>query len=75
MNTVTRILVLPLISAGILGGALSFAGTAAAEVTHRHNTNGSHAIVATPDTKANAGNNGMTNWHQRRADRRAQMGW
>lgn len=74
MNTVSRILVLPLISAGILGGALGFAGTAAADVTIHH-TNGSHSIVATPDTKAWPANGGMRNWYQMQGDLRAQMGW
>ncbi len=74
MNTTTRALVLPLISAGLLGGALGFAGTAAADVT-THHTNGSHAIVATPDTKARPGNGGMLNWYQLHGNLRAQMGW
>ena len=76
MNAISRTLVLPLISAGILGGAIGFAGSASADVT-TYETNGSHSIVVTPNMTANHGNNnnGMGNWHQRRADRRAQMGW
>ena len=74
MNTTTRALVLPLISVGILAGALGFAGTAAAKVT-THHTNGSHSIVATPDTKAKPANGGMRNWYQMQGDLRAQMGW
>lgn len=52
MNKITRLVALPLISAGIIGGAaVGLAGTASAQVTHTE-TNGSHSIVARPDTIA-----------------------
>jgi len=52
MNNIARRLALPLLSAGFIGGAaLGLAGTASAEVSTT-TTNGHHAIVATPDTKA-----------------------
>lgn len=52
MNAITRLLALPLLSAGIIGGAaLGLAGTAGAEVSTT-TTSGHTAIVATPDTKA-----------------------
>lgn len=52
MNTITRRLALPLLSAGaVAGAALGLAGTASAEVT-TNTTNGSHAIMVRPDTTA-----------------------
>ena len=49
MKNITRALALPLLSAGIIGGAaLGLAGPAAAATTTT-STNGSHSIVATPD--------------------------
>ena len=52
MKNITRALVLPLLSAGVIGGAaLGLAGPAAAATTTTH-TNGSHSIVTTPDTRA-----------------------
>ncbi|MGE0219643.1 hypothetical protein [Mycolicibacterium sp.] len=49
MKNITRLIALPVLSAGIIGGAtLGLAGPAAAEVTTT-TTNGSHSIVATPD--------------------------
>lgn len=67
-----RTLVLLPLSAGILGGALGFAGTAAADVTV-NTTTGNSSIVATPDTKAHPLTLGRKNWHLG-ADSRAQMG-
>ena len=53
MKNITRALVLPLLSAGVIGGAaLGLAGPAAAATTTTH-TSGSHSIVTTPDTRAN----------------------
>ena len=50
MNSFTRSIVLPIISAGILAGAaLGLAGMANAEVTTTETSTGS-AIVASPDT-------------------------
>ena len=52
MKNITRALVLPLLSAGVIGGAaLGLAGPATAATTTTH-TNGSHSIVTTPDTRA-----------------------
>lgn len=49
MNRITRILALPLLSAGIIGGAaLGLAGTAGAAMT----VNDDGSMVATPDTVA-----------------------
>ncbi|CAN3127092.1 hypothetical protein ACNUDN_04250 [Mycobacterium sp. smrl_JER01] len=64
MNKITRIIALPLVSAGILGGALGLglAGAAGAAVSST-TTNGSHAIVATPDKQSH--NPVMHTWHQR----------
>ncbi|MGE0221530.1 hypothetical protein [Mycolicibacterium sp.] len=48
MNRFTRILALPLLSAGILGAALGLAGTASAGIV----VNDDGSMVATPDTYA-----------------------
>ena len=49
MNRITRIVALPLLSAGIIGGAaLGLAGTASAAMT----VNDDGSMVATPDTVA-----------------------
>ncbi len=48
MARITRILALPLLTAGILGGALGLASTASADVTF----DGHGGMVATPDTYA-----------------------
>ncbi|AFM15563.1 hypothetical protein Mycch_0746 [Mycolicibacterium chubuense NBB4] len=48
MKNIARIVALPVLSAGIIGGALGLAGTAGAEVT-THNSNGSHSTATTPN--------------------------
>ncbi|MGP4055682.1 hypothetical protein ACTWP6_12795 [Mycobacterium sp. 4D054] len=62
MNKLTRIIALPLVSAGILAGTLGLAGTAGAAVSS-NSTNGSHSIVATPDKHSN--NPTINTWKQR----------
>jgi hypothetical protein len=63
MNTnVARYVALPIVSAGILGGAaLGLAGMANAAVTTTQNSTGS-SIVATPDTYAKPAPNAMPGW-------------
>lgn len=62
MKNFTRILALPLMSAAILSAELGMAGTASAKTTVT-STNGSHAIVSTPDTTAH--NPTVTAWSHR----------
>ncbi|WP_162938718.1 hypothetical protein [Mycobacterium kyogaense] len=55
MNSTARILALPLLTAGILGGALGLAGTAAAATpaaTHSTTGHGSHAPATPRDTRS-----------------------
>ncbi len=62
MNSFTRSIVLPIISAGILGGAaLGLAGMANAEATTTETSTGS-AIVASPDTYARPAPSAMPGW-------------
>lgn len=63
MNTVTRYIALPIVSAGILGGAaLSLAGMASAQTTV--NQNGSSvAIVTSPDTYAKPAPTAIPGWY------------
>ena len=72
MNMITRALVLAPLSAGILGGALGIASTAAADVAVEQ-TSGSYSMVATPNTKAPSHTMGRGSWHTG-SDIRAQMG-
>lgn len=50
MNARTRFLALPLLAAGILGGALGVAGTAAAQTTTVHHD--SHVATTPRDTRS-----------------------
>lgn len=60
-NIITRI-ALPIVSAGILGGAaLGLAGMASAQTTSVQNSTGS-AIVATPDTHAKPAPSAIPGW-------------
>jgi hypothetical protein len=63
MNSITRYIALPVVSAGILGGAaLSLAGMASAATTI--NQNGSSvSIVTTPDTYAKPAPNAIPGWY------------
>ena len=63
MNNITRFVALPIVSAGILGGAaLSLAGMASASTTI--NQNGSSvSIVSTPDTYAHPAPNAIPGWY------------
>ena len=58
-NIIARYIALPIISAGIIGGAaLGLAGTASAADTDVKTT----AIVATPDVKAHPAPEAMPGW-------------
>ena len=59
---VARYIALPIVSAGIMGGAaLALAGMASAEVTTTQDSTGS-SIVATPDTYATPALDAMPGW-------------
>jgi hypothetical protein len=61
-NIIARI-ALPIVSAGILGGAaLGLAGMASAQTTSVENSTGT-AIVATPDTYAKPAPTSKPGWH------------
>ncbi len=61
-NIIARI-ALPIVSAGILGGAaLGLAGMASAQTTTVENTTGS-SIVASPDTYAKPAPTSKPGWH------------
>ena len=61
-NIIARI-ALPIVSAGILGGAaLGLAGMASAQTTTVENNTGT-AIVATPDTYAKPAPTSKPGWH------------
>jgi len=61
-NIIARI-ALPIVSAGILGGAaLGLAGMASAQTTTVENSTGT-AIVATPDTYAKPAPTSKPGWH------------
>ena len=64
MNTITRLVALPLLSAGILGGALGLAGTAGAATGI--STGGSHSAVAGKDTTSH--NPTVHTWRDRHRD-------
>jgi hypothetical protein len=58
MNT-TRIFALPIIAAGIIGGALGLAGAASATTTDAQQPN----IVAVPEVKAHPAPDAVPGWH------------
>ena len=58
MNT-TRIFALPIIAAGIIGGALGLAGAASAATTDAQQPN----IVAVPEVKAHPAPDAVPGWH------------
>jgi hypothetical protein len=64
--TIARFIAVPAIAAGILGGALGLAAAANAQTTTTQ-TNGSTAIVSTPDHYANPAPNTTPGWHHHRA--------
>lgn len=67
MKSITRTLVMPLLTAGVIGGtALGLAGPAAA-ATSTTPTSGGHALVATPDKASGKAHNAqqMHTWTQR----------
>ena len=60
MNTFARLVALPIVSAGIIGGAaLGLAGAASAATTDAQRPN----IVATPSVKAHPAPQAMPGWH------------
>jgi len=61
-NTITRIIALPLLSAGIFAAGLGLAGGAGATTTTT-STNGSHSMVSAPDTTAH--NPTVNTWRNR----------
>ena len=62
-NTIARKLALPIVSAGILGGAaLGLAGMASAAVTTTQNGPNT-SIVATPDTYATPAPSALPGWY------------
>lgn len=67
MNTIfARYIALPIVSAGILGGAaLSLAGAAGATTTVNQN-GGSVSIVTSPDTYAKPAPNAIPGWYHHR---------
>jgi hypothetical protein len=64
MNTIIARIALPIVSAGVLGGAaLGLAGMANATVTTTQNDSGSHtAILATPDIHAKPAPSALPGW-------------
>ena len=74
MTNIARFIALPIVSAGILGGAaLGLAGMANAAVTTTQN--GSHtAIVATPDTYAKPAPNALPGWRFHHGHGHAYLG-
>ena len=74
MNRIVARIALPIVSAGILGGAaLGLAGMANAAVTTTQN--GSHtAIVATPDTYAKPAPSAMSGWRFHHGHGHAYLG-
>jgi hypothetical protein len=60
MNSFARFIALPIVSAGIIGGAaLGLAGAASAATTDAQQPN----IVATPSVKAHPAPDAMPGWH------------
>ena len=59
MNTTTRILALPILSAGIIAGALGLAGAASAAATDVQQP----SIVATPNVKAHPAPEAQPGWY------------
>ena len=63
MTSIIARIALPIVSAGILGGAaLGLAGMASAQATTVENTTGS-SIVASPDTYAKPAPTSKPGWH------------
>lgn len=63
MTSIIARIALPIVSAGILGGAaLGLAGMASAQTTTVENSTGS-AIVASPDTYAKPAPTSKPGWH------------
>jgi hypothetical protein len=63
MTSIIARIALPIVSAGILGGAaLGLAGMASAQTTTVENSTGT-AIVATPDTYAKPAPTSKPGWH------------
>ena len=63
MNIITRYIALPIVSAGILGGAaLSLAGMASAQTTINQ-TGGNVSIVTSPDVRATPAPNAVPGWY------------
>jgi hypothetical protein len=74
MKSITRYIALPIVSAGILGGAaLGLAGMANATVTTTQ-TGGHTAIVATPDTIARPAPIAMPGWRFHHGHGHAYLG-
>ena len=72
-NSIARI-ALPIVSAGILGGAaLGLAGMASAQTTTVENSTGT-AIVATPDTYAKPAPSAMSGWRFHHGHGHAYLG-
>jgi ABC-type phosphate transport system permease subunit len=76
MNKTIARIALPIVSAGILGGAaLGLAGVAGAAVTTTQNQSGSHtAIVATPDTFAKPATSAVPGWRFHHGHGHAYLG-
>ena len=64
---ITRMIAIPVLSAGILGGALGLASTASADVA-TDSTNGSHSVVAASDRWAPSTKD-MSKRERKRAER------
>ncbi len=63
MTSIIARIALPIVSAGVLGGAaLGLAGMASAQTTTVENSTGT-AIVATPDTYAKPAPTSKPGWH------------
>jgi hypothetical protein len=76
MNRITARIALPIVSAGVLGGAaLGLAGMANATVTTTQNDSGSHtAIVATPDIHAKPAPGALPGWRYHHGHGHAYLG-
>ncbi len=73
-NIIARYIALPIVSAGILGGAaLGLAGMANAEVTTTQN-GGHTSIVATPDTYAKPAPSAIPGWRFHHGHGHAYLG-
>jgi hypothetical protein len=76
MTSIIARIALPIVSAGVLGGAaLGLAGMASAAVTTTQNESGSHtAIVSTPDTFAKPATSAMPGWRFHHGHGHAYLG-